>query len=137
MPELKNRIVIDTNLWISFLLTKDFSKLDLIFKGDSVILLFSNDLLEEFTEVVDRPKFIRYFSRTDLRNLLLRIRDVAEFITISSDVEICRDPKDDFLFSLCKDGNATHLITGDKDLLIIGQFNNTRILTIRDYIAEL
>jgi len=35
MPRKKDRIIIDTNLWISFLLTYDLSKLDKIFESDT------------------------------------------------------------------------------------------------------
>ena len=115
MPKRKNRIIIDTNLWISFLLTNDFSKLDKVFVDKRVILLFSQILLDEFLEVAQRSKFKKYFSLPDLERLLLQIKNEAEFIEVTSDIRLCRDPKDDFLLSLAKDGKATHLITGDKD----------------------
>lgn len=56
MPKGKGRIIIDTNLWISFLLTNDISKLDKLF-SDETILLFSEELLDEFIEVAKRDKF--------------------------------------------------------------------------------
>ena len=62
MQKIKHRIIIDTNLWISFLLTKDLSKIDSLLKGKHVILLFSQELLEEFIEVAQRSKFKRYIS---------------------------------------------------------------------------
>lgn len=136
MPKKKNRIIIDTNLWISFLLTNDFSKLDTIFKNKSVILLFSQALLDEFIEVAQRPKFKKYFSLTNLENLLLQIKNEAEFIEVTSDIKLCRDPKDDFLLSLAKDGMATHLITGDKDLLDLQTFGKTKIITITNYLSK-
>jgi putative PIN family toxin of toxin-antitoxin system len=54
----KHRIIIDTNLWISFLLTKDYSKIDGLLKNDLVVLLFSQNLIDEFIEVANRPKLI-------------------------------------------------------------------------------
>ena len=136
MPKKKNRIIIDTNLWISFLLTNDFSKLDKIFKDSTAMLLFSQALLDEFLEVAQRPKFKKYFSLPDLEKLLLQIKDEAEFIEVTSNVKLCRDPKDDFLLSLAKDGKATHLITGDKDLLDIKTFGKTKITTITRYLSK-
>jgi uncharacterized protein len=51
------RIIIDTNLWISFLITKNYSKLDsILFSGNSK-LIFSEELLTEFIDVIKRPKF--------------------------------------------------------------------------------
>lgn len=134
MPKKENRIIIDTNLWISFLLTNDYSKLDKIFENKSVFLLFSQVLLDEFIEVAQRPKFKKYFSLSDLERLMIQIKDEANFIEVTSIIKLCRDPKDDFLLSLAKDGKATHLITGDKDLLDIKNFDKTKIITISDYL---
>ncbi len=134
MLKTKDRIIIDTNLWISFLLTKDYSKLDTIFLTEGIHLLFSQELLEEFIEVAERPKFRKYFPLSDLEGLLKQIHLHAEFVKVTSEINTCRDPKDNFLLSLAKDGNATHLITGDKDLLVIEQLNETTILPITNYL---
>lgn len=128
MPNRKDKIIIDTNLWISFLLTNDFSKLDKLFSDQLLTLLFSQTLLDEFIEVSQRPKFRKYFTLPHLQNLLIQIRKRAEFIEVISNIEICRDPKDNFLLSLAKDGKATHLITGDKDLLYIKVLAKLKLL---------
>ena len=134
MPK-KHRIIVDTNLWVSFLLTKDLAKLDLLFSSNKLTLLFSQELLDEFVVVAQRPKFKKYFSLADLEDLLLQINTKAEFIAVTSTVAVCRDAKDNFLLSLAVDGKATHLLTGDKDLLILGQQTRTSILTIAEYLA--
>ena len=136
MPK-NDRIVIDTNLWISFLLTKEYSKLDKLFSKNDLTLIFSSELLEEFVEVARRPKFKKYFSIADLNSLLGEIHLKAEFLEVYSEVNLCRDPKGDFLLSLSQDGKATHLITGDKDLLEIKMFGETLILTISEYLENL
>ncbi len=136
MPETKDRVVIDTNLWISFLLTKEFSKLDRVFADQSLVLLFSQELLDEFVEVARRPKFSKYFSLTNLQDLLQQISLRAEFITTTSITTACRDPKDNFLLALSADGKATHLITGDKDLLDLKTYGETAIVTITEYLSD-
>lgn len=136
MPNAKDRVIIDTNLWISFLLTKDYSKLDGILSEARLTLLFSQESLEEFIEVAQRPKFKKYFSKSELYELLLQIKERALFITVHSIIDVCRDPKDNYLLSLAKDGAATHLITGDKDLLDIGVFGKTKILTLTAYLSD-
>lgn len=60
-------------------------------------LLFSQELLEEFIEEAKRPKFKKYFSQQDIKNLLSKINTKAESITVKSTVTICRDAKDNFL----------------------------------------
>ncbi len=39
MPRKKDRVIIDTNLWISFLIAKDFSKLDKILEAKEITLV--------------------------------------------------------------------------------------------------
>lgn len=136
MPKTKHRVIIDTNLWICFLLTKDFTKIDRLLKGNKLTLLFSQELLDEFVEVAQRPKFKKYFSTNDLQNLLSEIRTKAEFISVTSSFDLCRDKKDNFLLALANDGNATHLITGDKDLLVIEKLDKTVISTMTNYLAK-
>ena len=135
MPKLKDRVIIDTNLWISFLINNDYFKLDKTLSDKLATLLYSQELIDEFIEVAQRPKFRRYFSADDLQALLLAMSDRAIFIDVSSTVTVCRDEKDNFLLALAKDGKASHLITGDKDLLVLKRFGKTKILTITEYLT--
>ncbi|MFM6975356.1 MAG: putative toxin-antitoxin system toxin component, PIN family [Sphingobacteriaceae bacterium] len=136
MRRKKDRLIIDTNLWISFLLTRDHSKLDQIFVKNSITLLFSQELLDEFISVALRPKFKKYFTTPDLQVLLEQIRLHAEFIEVVSVLDLCRDPKDNFLLSIAKDGMANFLLTGDQDLLILKKIGKTRILTFNEYFIK-
>ena len=129
------RIIIDTNLWISFLITKDYTKLDEILFAKKAVLVFSQELLDEFLEVAKRPKFRRFFSAEDIETLLETIEEYAIFVEVKSVVDICRDPKDNFLLALSKDGKANILLSGDKDLLTLGKFGKTKILTISELLA--
>ena len=72
-----------------------------------------------------------------MENWLFKVRQVSEFIKVKSKITICRDPKDNFLLSLSFDGKATHLITGDKDLLVLKNFDSTIILNMADYLKGL
>lgn len=136
MAKSADRIIIDTNLWISFLLMKDYCKLDAIFANGLATLIFSAELLEEFVGVAQKQKFKKYFSPEDLQELLLKISERADFIKVHSKVALCRDPKDDFLLALAKDGNADYLITGDKDLLDLKEFGRTKIISIAEYLSK-
>ena len=136
MPNKVNRIIIDTNLWISFLITKDFSKLDEIIFSRYGILVFSQELLEEFLEVAKRPKFRRFFSTEHIEEILETIHEYADFVKVHTKVEVCRDIKDNFLLSLSIDGNADYLLTGDKDLLELEKFGETNIKTISSFLES-
>ena len=137
MPaKTKHKIIIDTNLWISFLLTSDYSKIDALLSNETIILLFSQELIDEFVDVAQRPKFRKYFSLHDLENLLLKVRAKAKFISVTSIIDICGDPKDNFLLALAQDAKATHLLTGDNDLLVLRKIGTTRIITITKYLSK-
>ncbi len=60
----------------------------------------------------------------------MALKNRALFIDVTSEVTVCRDPKDNFLLALSKDGKASHLITGDKDLLTLKKFGKTKIVSM-------
>jgi uncharacterized protein len=55
-------------------------------------------------------------------------------VDVKSTVNVCRDPKDNFLLALAQDSNAHYLITGDQDLLALKKFGKTSIITIAEYL---
>lgn len=127
------RIIIDTNLWISFLITNDFNKLDQFLDSDKYQIVFSEELFNEFLEVVHREKFNRYFNDLNIKYLIEIINDKALFVNVVSVINVCRDVKDNFLLSLAIDGDVDYLITGDNDLLTLKYFQKTSIITINDF----
>lgn len=131
------KIILDTNLWISFLISKKFSQIDELIANKKVTLVFSNESLEEFVQVVSRPKFKKYVSEDDMANLLNYFDQYANIIEVKSDVQICRDSKDNFLLNLCIDSKAHFLITGDKDLLVLKKVEKTKIITFPDFLKRI
>ncbi len=52
-------------------------------------------------------------------------------------VDLAPDPKDNFLLALAQAGGADYLVTGDqRDLLSIRRYQNTRIVTARQFLDE-
>jgi len=74
------RIILDTNLWISFLITNDFSRLDQMLFAKQCVIVFSEELLDEFIEVANRAKFRRYFSKTDIENILETVDEFGNLL---------------------------------------------------------
>lgn len=136
MQSKSEKVIIDTNLWISFLISKNYTQLDKIIFSGKCVLIFSDELLKEFLSVIKRPKFRRFFSLEDTENLIETIQEYAEFVDVKSKVTICRDEKDNFLLSLSKDSKADFLITGDKDLLVLKTYESAEILTITEFITS-
>ncbi|MEI8086963.1 MAG: putative toxin-antitoxin system toxin component, PIN family [Paludibacter sp.] len=133
MPTKQIRIVVDTNIWISFLISKKLIQLDKFIFNDKVKLLFSNELIDELIEVSKRDKFRKYFSNNDVTRLLELFNVYGELVVVNSKTNVCRDYKDNFLLSLSNDGNANYLISGDNDLLDLIQYGDTKIMTITDF----
>lgn len=131
------KIILDTNLWISFLISNNFSQLDQLIENKEIILIFSNELLEEFIEVVHRPKFKKYVSEEDIANLLNYFDQYGRIIEVKSNVQICRDQKDNFLLNLSIDSKAHFLITGDKDLLVLKRVQKTKIISFRAFLKHI
>lgn len=136
MKNRPERVIIDTNLWISFLISNNYTELGEILIQRKCVLIFGDELLEEFLTVIKRPKFKNFFSLEDTINLINTIQNYAEFVEVKSQVNICRDSKDNFLLSLAEDSNADFLITGDNDLLVLKKYGSTTILTITDFLKK-
>lgn len=132
------RIVIDTNLWISYLLGSKFvrEKMDFIMNNDSYVILFSEALFNELLSVASRPKFLKYHIESRVNELLIFLEWRSKKVKVVSEVAICADVKDNFLLALSTDGKADYLITGDKLLLEMVDFEGTKILSINDFIRD-
>jgi putative PIN family toxin of toxin-antitoxin system len=132
-----HRIVIDSNLWISYFIgERTKSKLNLILLNEKFSLLYSEALLTEISGVLARPKFSKYITATQITQLVELIVLRGEKIDVSSAVALSRDVQDDFLLSLCKDGKADYLLTGDNDLLVLNPFEDTKIMRLADFFEQ-
>lgn len=130
------KIIIDTNLWISFLIGKSFTNLKSLIVEKQIEIIISEQLLTEIRTVTQRPKLTKYFPQQKVEDFLEFLISIAIKIEITSNVTLCRDPKDNFLLALAKDSKADYLLTGDSDLLILNRFENTEILKYIDFIHQ-
>ncbi|MDE3182971.1 MAG: putative toxin-antitoxin system toxin component, PIN family [Bacteroidota bacterium] len=128
--------VFDTNNLISASLLVDSTKKKAVRKA---VLLgeiaFSNEILNEFKEVIFRKKFDRYFvSHEERLELLNELESSIEQFFPSEVITACRDPKDNKFLELAIAANASCIINGDKDLLILNPFRNIPILNEVDFL---
>jgi putative PIN family toxin of toxin-antitoxin system len=131
------RVILDTNLLISFLISQKLDVIDDLLLRGKLTLLFSDELIEEFITVASRPKFKKYFSNEDIRKLLTFFDSYGKLISISSSITICRDYKDNFLLNLAIDGKADFLVSGDDDLLCLKKIENIPIVTFNQLLSKL
>ena len=137
MPKSKQlKLIIDTNLWISFIISNKQNLLDPFLFSEEARLLFSTELFTEIQQTITKPRLKKYFGTNALEEMLSTFEPYIDLIEVESIVTICRDPKDNFLLALAKDGKADYLLTGDKDLLELKKFGKTKIKTITAFIDE-
>ncbi|MCU0382554.1 MAG: putative toxin-antitoxin system toxin component, PIN family [Cyclobacteriaceae bacterium] len=126
------KVIIDTNLWISFLIGKELQFLkDLIEEGELKIVMTAQ-LVDEISLVVNRPKLKRYFDQQKVNELITLLDIISIKFRLKKVETICRDPKDDFLLALAKVSKADFLVTGDKDLLSLYTYGKTKIITANE-----
>lgn len=124
------RVVIDTIVFVSSLASpKSTPKQAIDVAFEVATLLVSDATLTELVEVLHRPKFARYFSLPDARNIIDRLANEAAFVLVAHSAKRSRDRKDDAFLDLAVAGRADWLVTGDRDLLVLGSIERTRIVT--------
>ena len=133
MRRKENKIIIDTNIWISYLISNKYKFLDTLLINKTYKLVFCEELLDEFIEVIQRPKFEKSFSKNDIENLLQLFNNLALFYKLKTSLTICRDKKDNFLLSLAVDSKSDYLLTGDNDLLELKKIEKTQIITLDEF----
>ena len=126
-------IVIDSNIWISFMIGKTILKLKERIAEGKVEIIVTDRLLEEIKEVAARKRFAKYFQDDDVKEFFEYLKSVSIHIKIKSEVNICRDEKDNYLLALAQDCQADYIVTGDKDLLTIGTFGKTQIIRFSEF----
>ena len=129
------RVVLDTNVLISSLLLKNsppFRVVELIFERS--ILLRSEPTLSELQEVLGRKKFNKYLTFEERQVFLSKFLAQSELVEISQEINVCRDPKDNKFLELAVNGNASFIITGDDDLLVLNPFRDIQIVTPQDFL---
>jgi putative PIN family toxin of toxin-antitoxin system len=104
------------------------------------VVLVSEDLLGGLASVLSRSKFDPYISLEERRQFLELFCSIAQMVGIQHRIKACRDPKDDILLQLALNGEATFLVTGDRDLLELAESflasHGLNIISPRDYLAS-
>jgi putative PIN family toxin of toxin-antitoxin system len=132
------RCVLDTNVFVSALLapgSKPRAVLDRVHQQGTILLSFAT--LTELYEVLSREQFRRYIDKEDIRRFLAALTREAHWVDVNVQISACRDPKDDKFLSLAVSGQATHIVTGDADLLALHPFQGIQILAPSEFLEAL
>jgi uncharacterized protein len=127
-------VVLDTNVWISGLEfggTPDRAIYQALTRDQIAISDFIRD---EIARVL-----IQKFGRNPahLNSLLDELLIQALVVPVSGEVAgVCRDPKDDAILETAWRAGADYLVAGDKDLLSIGRFRESAIISPSEYVRN-
>jgi putative PIN family toxin of toxin-antitoxin system len=139
------RVLIDTNVFISYLLSSHSAgvtnKIFSAWADGRFTLLIPEALLNEpLVTVKTKPRLAKRIPPDNLKEFLATIQELSEEIPrIESPIPaVTRDPKDDYLLAYALVGGADYLVTGDEDLLALhGQVQELEILTPRQFCDSL
>jgi putative PIN family toxin of toxin-antitoxin system len=131
------KLVLDTNIFISaFFWGGNPRKIVERINGSVDLLYITNEILDEITQVLARPKF--NVDKTNIARLISAIIEMSICITVEGVVKgVCRDSKDDIILECGWRCGADYIITGDDDLLSLKNFRGVEIITASQYINSI
>ncbi len=127
-------VVVDSGVWISALHFGGIplAALDQVFLGDE--LAICDQIVMEIRAVLIR-KF--QWEDSDLADVLDEYLSGAFKVLVNGTLRgVCRDPKDDMVLECAVNAEAGLVVTGDNDILAMGNFGDIRIVTPRTYLSD-
>ncbi len=129
------RIVIDTNVVASaiFFGGRPRELLELLIRHE-LDAYISDEILAEYQDTV---AYLRNkYPAKKVSIPLAQIAAACSIIEPKTVVRVCRDPDDDKFIACAVDSRSLYIVSGDKDLLEVGQYGNIQIVTVADFFAN-
>ena len=125
-------VVIDAGVWVSAF---QYGGLPLI----ALKLAFLNHRLASCQQIdaeVERVLWMKFGrAGAETRQALEEyLANAHRVITTGAVKGVCRDPKDDMVLECAALVEADIIVTGDRDLLVLGSYARTTILTARQFL---
>jgi putative PIN family toxin of toxin-antitoxin system len=134
------RVVLDTNVLVSALITKETPP-DLLYRaweGGAFDLVTSNAQLVELERVLDYKKLQPFIKREEAEALLDTVSAVALVLEELPELELATDPDDNAILATAVAGRVDLLVTGDRsDLLKLRAVHGIPIVTPRKALARI
>ncbi len=132
---MESRIVIDSNVWISALVFGGAPRrvFETVIEA-GIRVAISEEIIEEVRRVVS-VKFPTFGD--DLEAMLTVLSDYLHFVQLGSlRLEVSRDPDDDLVLEAAILAKAPTIVTGDKDLLSLSEYQGVRMLNPGDWLKS-
>ena len=125
------RLVLDTNVLIAAFVARGRCADIVAHCAEVHDLVTSDDLLSEFREKLT-GKFRQTLRVAEERIALLR-SGMEVVVPAPLPAPVCRDPDDDIVLGTAMAGGCSHIVTGDRDLLVLVQYQDIRIISPTDF----
>jgi putative PIN family toxin of toxin-antitoxin system len=126
---------VDTNVLISGVFFGGFPRKILSAIVNSRLkAVATTEIVDEYEEIVQ--EMIQRKQGHINRELLAPLIRAMEIIEPVTHVELSRDPDDDKFLGCAKDARALYIVSGDKDLLVLKQFENIQIVTAKEFCEQ-
>ena len=106
--------ILDTNIWISYLLSKKYDHLVKIILENNLKVVKCQNLIAEITQVLQRDKFKKYISGNEIAEAVKIHLKLCKLVQVKLKSNNLTDKKDNYLIDLYREAKATALVTGDK-----------------------
>jgi len=132
------RIILDTNWYVSATINRTSRRrLFSLLTNPELNIVYSSDLIKEYEKVMARDKFKKYVRPNQIKRFIELVLTRLVEIEVKSIKQGSRDISDNYLLGLSVDSNADYLVTGDPDLLVLGNIERTIILNMADFLIVL
>src|SRR5687767_10498586 len=133
------KAVVDTNILIRALIKPHGTVGPVIprLRNGDYTLVYSTPLLDELIEKLALPRIRRKYRLgvNEIEALVALIALRGALVTPSRRVKVCRDPDDDMVIEAALAGMAEYVVTGDKDLLTLKEYESVRFITPRMFLS--
>jgi len=128
-------VLIDTNVIISATFwTGSPQALLHAVRNSEIICVTSDALLRELRDVLTDPAKPFGLNSREADDIVDAWRQLAVVVRPPSRFSVCRDEDDNRALECAVDGRAAYVITGDKDLLVLGEFRGITIVSVSDFL---
>ena len=128
------KIVVDTNVLISGVFFGGYPRRIIEAIIDNDLQAYATaEIIEEYEEIV--AEMISRRQGHIRKDILMPLIAKLEVTSPKTNIAVCRDPEDDKFLSCAVDSKALYIVSGDKDLLSIGTYENVEIITAAKFCA--
>ena len=131
---MKHRVVIDTNVYISAIFWGGKPRKIVNLGRIGKIIIFTSKNIEK--EIAEKLIHKFHLSKTETDQILIDFSTFTNSINTTSKINIIESDPDDNKFLECGvDANAEFIISGDKHLLNLKEYNTIRIVNPSEFLS--